>query len=89
MSIMVLQDFKSSPQNSRPLESGHRRHGVWVAIEYSYKMSQKMIYILVRTRLVFAETVTYSISYQLIGKKITRFFWSLKYLIEHAVASIQ
>ena len=41
MLIMVLQDFKSSPQNSRPLESGHRRHGVWLAIEYSCKMSQK------------------------------------------------
>ena len=42
MSVMVLQDFKSSPQKSRPLKSGHRRHGAWLAIEYSYKLGQKM-----------------------------------------------
>ena len=42
MSVVVLQDCKSSPQKSRPLESGHRRHGVWLAIEYSYKLGQKM-----------------------------------------------
>ena len=36
VSIMVLQGCKSSPQKNRPLESGHRRHGVWIAIEYSY-----------------------------------------------------
>ena len=41
VSVMVLQGFKSSPQKSRPLESGHRRHGVWLAIEYSYKLGQK------------------------------------------------
>ena len=35
MSVMVLQGRKSSPQKSRPPESGHRRHGVWIAIEYS------------------------------------------------------
>ena len=38
---MVLQDRKSSPQKSRPPESGHMRHGVWIAIEYSYKLDQK------------------------------------------------
>ena len=27
-------------QKSRQLESGHRRHGVWMAIEYSYKLGQ-------------------------------------------------
>ena len=32
---------------------------MWTAIEYSYKLGQKCIQILVRTRLVFAETVTY------------------------------
>ena len=32
VSVKVLQDFKSYPQKSRPLESGHRRHGVWLAI---------------------------------------------------------
>ena len=42
VSVMVLQHLKSSPQKSRPLESGHRRHDVWVAIEYSYKLGQKM-----------------------------------------------
>ena len=42
MSVIVLQDCKSSPQKSRPLEFGHRRHGVWLAIEYSYKLGQKM-----------------------------------------------
>ena len=36
MSVMALQGRKSSPQKSRPLESGHRRHAVWIAIEYSY-----------------------------------------------------
>ena len=41
MSVMVLQGRKSSPQKSRPLESGHRRHAVWIAIEYSYKLGQK------------------------------------------------
>ena len=41
MSVMVLQGRKSYPQKSRPPESGHRRHGVWIAIEYSYKLGQK------------------------------------------------
>ena len=41
MSVMALQGRKSSPQKSRPLESGHRRHAVWIAIEYSYKLGQK------------------------------------------------
>ena len=41
VSVMALQGRKSSPQKSRPLESGHRRHAVWIAIEYSYKLSQK------------------------------------------------
>ena len=30
VSVMVLQGCKSSPQKSRPLESGHRRHAVHV-----------------------------------------------------------
>ena len=42
VSVMVLQDFKSSPQKSRPLESGHWRYGVWLAIEYRFKLGQKM-----------------------------------------------
>ena len=41
MSVMVLQGRKSSPQKSRPPESGHKRHGVWIAIEYSYKLGKK------------------------------------------------
>ena len=41
VSVMALQGRKSSPQKSRPLESGHRRHAVWIAIEYSYKLDQK------------------------------------------------
>ena len=41
VSVMVLQGRKSSPQKSRPPEYGHRRHGVWIAIEYSYKLGQK------------------------------------------------
>ena len=36
VSVMALQGCKFSPQKSRPLESGHSRHGVWIAIEYSY-----------------------------------------------------
>ena len=42
VSVMVLQGPKYSPQKSRPLESGHRRHGVCIAIECSYKLDQKM-----------------------------------------------
>ena len=41
VSVMVLRGCKSSPQKSRPLESDHRRHAVWIAIEYSYKLGQK------------------------------------------------
>ena len=41
MSVMLLQGPKYSPQKSRPLESGHRRHGVCIAIECSYKLDQK------------------------------------------------
>ena len=41
VSVMVLQGCKSSPQKSRPLVSGHRRHAVCIAIEYSYKLDQK------------------------------------------------
>ena len=36
VSVMLLQDPKSSPQKSRPFGSGHRRPGVWLAIGYSY-----------------------------------------------------
>ena len=42
MSVMVLQGPKFIPQKSRPLESGHRRYGVRLAIKYSYKLGQKM-----------------------------------------------
>ena len=41
VSVMVLQHCKSSPQKSRSLESDHRRYGVWLAIEYSYKHGPK------------------------------------------------
>ena len=41
VSVMVLQGPKSTPQKSRPLESGHRRYGVRLAIKYSYKLGQK------------------------------------------------
>ena len=41
VSVMVLQGPKSTPQKSRPLESGHRRYGVRLAIKYSYKVGQK------------------------------------------------
>ena len=64
MSLMVLQGCKSFPQKSRPLESGHGRHAVWIAIEYSYKLGQMNLN-LVRSRLVFAETVTYKVAAQL------------------------
>ena len=42
VSVMALQGRKSSPQKSRPLESGNRRHAVWIAIKYNYKLGQKM-----------------------------------------------
>ena len=41
VSVMALQGPKYSHQKSRPLESGHRRHGVCIAIECSYKLDQK------------------------------------------------
>ena len=41
VSVILLQGPKYSPQKSRPLESGHRRHGVCIAIECSYKLDQK------------------------------------------------
>ena len=40
VSVMLLQDPRSSPQKGRPFGSGHRRHGVWLAIGYSYKLGQ-------------------------------------------------
>ena len=43
MSVMALQCCKFSPQKSRPLESGHSRHGVWIAIEYSYYLGLKFL----------------------------------------------
>ena len=57
MSVMVLQ----GPLRKADLLSLaiYRRHAVWIAIEYSYKLGQKMNLNFVRTRLVFAETVTY------------------------------
>ena len=33
----VLQGCKSSTQKSRPLESGHRRRAVWIAISWAKK----------------------------------------------------
>ena len=41
VSVMVLQGYKFTPQKSRPLESGHRRYGVRLAIKYSYKLGQE------------------------------------------------
>ena len=38
---MVLQGGKSTPQKSRPIESGHGRHAVQVANVCSYKLGQK------------------------------------------------
>ena len=42
VSMMVLQGCKSTPQKSRPIESGHGRHAVQVANVCSYKLGQKM-----------------------------------------------
>ena len=41
MSVMVLQGCKSTPQKSRPIESGHGRHAVQVASVCGYKLGQK------------------------------------------------
>ena len=38
VSVMVLQGCKSTPQKSRPIESGHGRHAVQVANVCSYKL---------------------------------------------------
>ena len=42
VSVMVLQGCKSTPQKSRPIESGHGRHAVQVANVCSYKLGLKM-----------------------------------------------
>ena len=41
VSVMVLQGCKSTPQKSRPIESGHGRHAVQVANVCSYKLGLK------------------------------------------------
>ena len=41
VSVMVLQGYKSTPQKSRPIESGHGRHAVQVANVCSYKLGLK------------------------------------------------
>ena len=56
---MVLQGYKSSPQKSRQLESGHRGHGVWIAIEYSYKLGQINEFKVLCKHGRFLQTVTY------------------------------
>ena len=38
VSVKVLQGCKSTPQKSRPIESGHERHAVQVANVCSYKL---------------------------------------------------
>ena len=40
--LKVCINFSPVLQKSRPFGSGHRRHGVWLAIGYSYKLGQKM-----------------------------------------------
>ena len=60
MSVMVLQGRKSSSQKSRPLESGHRRHAVWIAIEYSYKLGQKNEFKFLYELGWFSQTVTFN-----------------------------
>ena len=42
VSVKVLQGRKSTPQRSRPFESGHGRHAVQVANVCSYKLGLKM-----------------------------------------------
>ena len=37
--VMVLQGYKSTPQKSRPIESGHERHAVQVAISWGKKIN--------------------------------------------------
>ena len=59
MSVMVLQGRKSPPQKSRPLESDHRRHAVWIAIEYSYKLGQKNQFKFLCELGWFSQSVTY------------------------------
>ena len=59
MSVMALQGPKYSPQKSRPLESGHRRHGVCIAIECSYKLDQKNEFKFLCELHIFANPVTY------------------------------
>ena len=41
VSVMILQGCKSTPQKSRPIESGHLRHAVQVANVCSYKLGLK------------------------------------------------
>ena len=39
MLVMALQGCKSTHQKTTPLESGLRKHGVWIAIMYSVAIS--------------------------------------------------
>ena len=41
VSVMVYRAV-NPPLRKALLESSHKRHGVWIAIEYSYKLGQKM-----------------------------------------------
>ena len=64
--VMVLKCCKSTPQN---IKADHfRRHGVWIAIEYSYKLSQNMNlkFLCEQGCMVFAETVTYIAKHKLL-----------------------
>ena len=38
VAVMILQGCKSTPQKSRPIESGHGRHAVQVTNVCSYKL---------------------------------------------------
>ena len=63
MSVMLLQGLKYSPQKSRPLESGHRRHGVCIAIECSYKLDQKNEFKFLCELCTFSQIRSHIISY--------------------------
>ena len=51
-----LHTVKSCPEKNRLIKNGDYMHSVMVAIVHSYKLDWKFM---VRTRLVFAKTVTY------------------------------
>ena len=61
MSNPHLHSVESCSEKSRPIKHGGQLHGLMIAIEYSYKLDSKKLFLfMVRTRPVIAQTVTFT-----------------------------